>query len=1072
MIIDTNNNGINIVNTKIDTIVHRATVSSDNAFECEYGYPETRNQENSNSSFAVSFTIPHYLELGKNSFFPSNSSSTESTKDACNIPQSLLFHPFPQGESSSISTSWLATLRYHCDDIMAKTDTHIQIQSSSGIFNITIFGTMHNVFLAKSLLIKHGIYQAKQRIAVPLEIVPLLSSNDIPIPIEQQSGGSFEERKQSEYGTSIKRRINELVNHYGMTVTWIYGDKDQRKSDHLVSSLWYITLNGSLIHIHKAREAILVYFDELMMYQKISISVDPMLATIASGPFRSYYESLQINQSEKSKDNGYVKIYMPNPIQIDSFSFNSTHFYSNGHVSEDGDKSNVIENDRKGKTRQVDQGRKQISKEEHSDNLILVGYSKAALDQVKKGIEQYMQTKKQQTILSRSITISVQKLEVLLYHYYDQIQHLCVEYGAYMHITMDDRLQNQGIKQKDNQDIFPTEAILKIFVDNHQYRMDEIIRRIEELICKYFSIELLVHPTNTMSINAATNTGATISTLMSPIQPHCNVVKLKSFQKDIQQLRNISQDCDVDIHYHQSTGRIFLFGTSLKLMHAIDKYTSLQYPKSSNPYYPQSNHILSAQVVMEQPNGVREFVCGKKDGKLNKIMRSTGSSIKIYSWHDWSICISIYSQSVPDMIESLVMVEGELPAELSFHVPEVHHKRIIGHGGKNIQKIMKTFGVYVKFLSDEDVRMKYVGDMKQQLKSWPNVLVKTPAKNAPALLQMRHAIMELSGEKEDFTITQDTVKLPIVYHYNWFLNHYRSKDKISESISHKIDRNLDIFWPPSEWNSSDIILKGTRSSIENTKIALRSLIPISEAWIVCSNSRIENTMIKIVMDELKKFNVIFLEYSPNNYKIFLRIITAKQSQNNTTEHVHHILQDWCNVNNYNLYHTSFQDIKDHDLDFTNTRSMHFSSFNTLHGNERKGSLPIISKVPHVTMNRSRSMTLEGEEMFHHFNSVLISSNVTKVHDSFQDSPLNNGRISLSPTLGSFDHVPRSKRSVSPTGAIGERFSIWNGNDNITKTESIPIQNIDPLEGLEVSINYDNISSIIYLVDIRRTAQKT
>jgi hypothetical protein len=31
------------------------------------------------------------------------------------------------------------------------------------------------------------------------------------------------------------------------------------------------------------------------------------------------------------------------------------------------------------------------------------------------------------------------------------------------------------------------------------------------------------------------------------------------------------------------------------------------------------------------------------------------------------------------------MLQEELPAEVSFHVPESYHKRIIGVGGKNIQ---------------------------------------------------------------------------------------------------------------------------------------------------------------------------------------------------------------------------------------------------------------------------------------------------------------------------------------------------------------------------------------------------
>jgi hypothetical protein len=44
-------------------------------------------------------------------------------------------------------------------------------------------------------------------------------------------------------------------------------------------------------------------------------------------------------------------------------------------------------------------------------------------------------------------------------------------------------------------------------------------------------------------------------------------------------------------------------------------------------------------------------------------------------------------------LHGLTMLQEELPAEISFHVPEGYHKRIIGVGGKNIQRIMKKVSV-------------------------------------------------------------------------------------------------------------------------------------------------------------------------------------------------------------------------------------------------------------------------------------------------------------------------------------------------------------------------------------------
>ncbi len=81
------------------------------------------------------------------------------------------------------------------------------------------------------------------------------------------------------------------------------------------------------------------------------------------------------------------------------------------------------------------------------------------------------------------------------------------------------------------------------------------------------------------------------------------------------------------------------------------------------------------------------------------------------------------------------MLLEELPAEISFHVPESYHKRIIGVGGRTIQRIMKKFGVFVKFFNeggsgDED-----------------NVVARTPAKNAINLENLKVAVLEMVSPK-------------------------------------------------------------------------------------------------------------------------------------------------------------------------------------------------------------------------------------------------------------------------------------------------------------------------------------
>ncbi|KAH9411183.1 hypothetical protein HK407_07g11750 [Ordospora pajunii] len=135
-----------------------------------------------------------------------------------------------------------------------------------------------------------------------------------------------------------------------------------------------------------------------------------------------------------------------------------------------------------------------------------------------------------------------------------------------------------------------------------------------------------------------------------------------------------------------------------------------------------------------------DFLCGKKNGKIMKIMRDVDCSIKIQKKECGArICIAISGRS-RNFARALEMIEEEFPEELTFHIDEKHHKRIIGYGGKNIQKIMKKHGVYIKFMSDKERRRTGYAD---------NVLMKTPRKNACNLSAMKQEVMALIGEPDE-----------------------------------------------------------------------------------------------------------------------------------------------------------------------------------------------------------------------------------------------------------------------------------------------------------------------------------
>ncbi|CAD6567507.1 MAG: hypothetical protein CYPHOPRED_001779 [Cyphobasidiales sp. Tagirdzhanova-0007] len=167
------------------------------------------------------------------------------------------------------------------------------------------------------------------------------------------------------------------------------------------------------------------------------------------------------------------------------------------------------------------------------------------------------------------------------------------------------------------------------------------------------------------------------------------------------------------------------------------------------------HHEIRFQI--ELANEHRDFISGKKNGKLNKIMKTAGVKIKFETFNDYNFLIDTAGNDT-GALHGLTMLQEELPAEISFHVPEIYHKRIIGVGGKNIQRIMKKYGVYVKFSNAEEF-----ASLGGYLDNEDNVVARTPFKNASSLDHLKQAVMEMVIPKDkDFVV--ETVSIPRRYH--------------------------------------------------------------------------------------------------------------------------------------------------------------------------------------------------------------------------------------------------------------------------------------------------------------------
>lgn len=146
------------------------------------------------------------------------------------------------------------------------------------------------------------------------------------------------------------------------------------------------------------------------------------------------------------------------------------------------------------------------------------------------------------------------------------------------------------------------------------------------------------------------------------------------------------------------------------------------------------------RVKIELANEHKEFVSGKKNGKINKIMGQSNVQIIFDGFNEYNFNIDVMAASYESMKQGLMLVEQEMPASISFHVPDQYHKRIIGIGGQHIQRIMKKHSVFVKFSNAMD--RGGMGREDDDIKV-DNVICRTPARNAQNLDAVKNEILEM-----------------------------------------------------------------------------------------------------------------------------------------------------------------------------------------------------------------------------------------------------------------------------------------------------------------------------------------
>ncbi|PKX99158.1 KH domain protein [Aspergillus novofumigatus IBT 16806] len=265
------------------------------------------------------------------------------------------------------------------------------------------------------------------------------------------------------------------------------------------------------------------------------------------------------------------------------------------------------------------------------------------------------------------------------------------------------------------------------------------------------------------------------------------------------------------------------------------------------PFVKRSQYQM--RVKIELANEHKEFVSGKKNGKINKIMGQSNVQIIFDGFNEYNFYIDVCGNQYESTKNGLDLVEQEMPASISFHVPDQYHKRIIGIGGQHIQRIMKKYSVFVKFSNamDRGGMGKEDDDIKVD-----NVICRTPARNAQSLDLVKQEIMDMVEKVvsarpcrpsplkvglliaiQDAEYVSERVVINRLYHRE-LLARMTEIDELEKKWNCKIE------FPSTELASDVVTISGPEYQVPQAVDALLGMVPESHELLFQSSQELRD----------------------------------------------------------------------------------------------------------------------------------------------------------------------------------------------------------------------------------------
>lgn len=194
------------------------------------------------------------------------------------------------------------------------------------------------------------------------------------------------------------------------------------------------------------------------------------------------------------------------------------------------------------------------------------------------------------------------------------------------------------------------------------------------------------------------------------------------------------------------------------------------------------------------------------------------------------------------------LIEKELPCEAMFNIPEIFHKSIIGNGGLIIQSIMKKYNVYIKFLNQNN-SLNQVN--VYSFKRFNNVLIKCPNKNADNIKLVKNELSNLVVNCCNNNLNNNYLSKNLnnsIYNsinFRLLLSHYLlliNNFKLNQLNNLEIEFQSSIDWPFNyqEFNGNNdkyISIKGSDIKLKYFINNLMAMLPQNYKFILTLNPR-------------------------------------------------------------------------------------------------------------------------------------------------------------------------------------------------------------------------------------------